>query len=184
MKLLLTCWLLLAVLSGVAAGVAPQVDLRPTVAAMRTNGVSVTVVWETCGVPNAAYVIGTKTIIMCHELLLLPEGVARAAFAHEYAHAIIRQLDLPYTGSEEAAADELAAVKLIAAGQTADVIAVARFWALLNQPEDPTDDHPSSARRFFTMGCLAVGSERPESACGETYTRARAAWGRLLALPR
>src|SRR5262245_33029669 len=125
---------MIAVVLAVAA--ATHADVEAVVKDMTFPGMSVSVEYLNCGFINAAYfpveqiiwwgesprIVHPRTVILCNETL--PEGVGFTRFivAHEMAHAIVDQYRIPTTGSEEAAADELAAVIEIAGGHRDDIV--------------------------------------------------------------
>ncbi len=177
------CYLTLALLCGFSRPDRDPYQIQQIVDGMTFPGVSVTLKWQDCGEWNAYYNPLGKQVILCNELKGSSPGIIRAAVAHEMGHAVIEQLDIPFTGSEETAADELSAVMLIAMGHEDDVIAMANFWAASGRPEDPEDSHPSDLRRFFTLGCLAIGAEDGEvNGCTLEYRKAVRTWNRLLGL--
>jgi len=138
-----------------------------------------------CGQVNATYWPATDNIIICRETLEQPEGVVRFVVAHEMAHAVIHQRDIPFTGSEETAADELAAVTLLVWGHEFDVLITGLYFHEHGQDEDPTDPHPGDERRAYTLMCLAEGSEtQPDWPwCRPEWARALHTWVRLLYSP-
>jgi len=104
-----------------------RLDASMTFAGLRALGVwyqfpiRLTLVAASCNTPNAAYMAGEGTIVLCDELheLLAPEtatvdsfehvaAALSAALAHELGHALIDQLQLPRLGREEDAADQFA----------------------------------------------------------------------------
>lgn len=145
---------------------------------MTLPGMRVDLVWTECGQTNAFYVPMFQMVVMCDELLTEDPGFVRFVAAHEMAHAIMFQLDVPYTGSQEDAADELAGVVL----PPDDVLAAGLWWAQREDHYDPTDDHSFASKRAYTLVCLADGAEeRPVSLyCSYRYKRAVRAWARLL----
>lgn len=177
---LLACWALLGVLAGWTKLPNDPYGLQPVINAYEFDGVNTTVVWEECGETNAFYQHSRHKVTLCTELEPLGPAVIRFVLAHELAHGVIDQLDIPFTGLEETAADELAALVTIWMGHADDLHAAAGFWLTLNRPEDPMDSHPSDQRRFFTLACLLVGSRTTEGACRDEYLRALHTWSKLL----
>jgi hypothetical protein len=171
---LLTCWLVLGVLCfGAAAG--PPDDphgLQPIIEMAATPGVDVNVVWKSCGQRNAYYVEATKTVELCTELVGMPDLVIQFYLTHELSHGIIEQLDLPFTGNEEYAADELAMVMLHMMGRDDVLKATSAFLTKRAWPEDPKDSHPGDLRRANNMAAFAKG--------GYAYEQAANHWARLL----
>lgn len=131
------------------------------IAGMQPKGVKVTVYWKACGFLNAAYDGRDQTITMCYELFKLPPGVIRFVAAHEMTHAILQQLDLPFTGMEEMAADEYAAVWLLKHGHKDDVKEAIHWFDTypsgIHGAEDPYDEHPSDARRSWQLEYMWAG---------------------------
>lgn len=185
---------LLAVLIGVASTNVPPpqpslTDVYEAIGIMMLPGLEVRVEQFSCGEVNAAYLPRQRVMWICNELLVQASpAVVRAVVAHEMAHAIIRQYSVPFTGSEEVAADELSAVMMANAGHQTDVLQAAALleqWSL-----DPTyrdvieDEHPSLPRRVYTLRCLEDGSEQfpNDLTCQRRFERAAHNWDRLLKL--
>jgi hypothetical protein len=143
---------------------------------MRQPGVSVTVTWDTCGEVNAYYIISQRRIMMCRELLTLPLPFVRFVFAHEYGHAIIYQLQVPYTGSGEGAADEVAAVLLSLYGDDEAVTVTADFWRKRNINLPPWAEHPDDDIRGWTLRRIA----RAHKDLDADWVRLLATWNKLL----
>lgn len=142
--------------------------------------IKVTVRYEDCGEPNALY-YPTHDLVICNELMVqLPEMVPFAA-AHEMGHAIIDQMHLPTTGSEEVAADEMASVYLLTHDRYEDVKAAALHFGDDAMDYMFYDPHPDGARRNFTLRCLAEGSiGNPQYGCDTQWLRTAVVWVRLL----
>lgn len=157
-------------------------NVEATLAAIAVPGVEIEYVsYFKCGAVNAAYVPVLRSIYICEELAHEMPGFQRFAVAHEYGHAVIHQLDLPYTGSEEAAADEFAEFALTATGHTTDIADAAAFYSMSGEEEDPTDPHPSDARREYTFECVVNGlGEDPTEECHAYAFRVYRTWVRLL----
>lgn len=107
-------------------------------------------------------------------------GTIRFTMLHEIGHALVDILDLPITGGEEDAVDQLAAVVLLSSEDEADIVAVidAAYTKLLradanaaNQAnltpaqrkwfeENPVtaNEHSLDEQRFYNAVCLAYGS--------------------------
>lgn len=142
-----------------------------------------TIVYRKCGFENAFYKPWSREIEICTEMLEYP-GV-RFFLAHEIAHAYITQLDVPFTGSAEAAADELAAVLLIKSGHADAVGDGALYW--LAQAEESNvpgwADHPDHDQRAWTLSCLFLETNpvAPLPAeCRGDLQRVQRTWIRLL----
>ena len=89
----------------------------------------VEVVVEECGVPNAFYIPDYQRIAICYEFLIqlyqdlqgneqMVDGTFWFVAYHELGHALTHVLNLPITGREEDAADQLAALMLLEMGGT------------------------------------------------------------------
>lgn len=154
-----------------------------TIEKMKLPGIEVLPVVMPCGQVNAGYVPKTHELIMCAETLSEGPDVVRFITAHEMAHAIIDQYRLPIPGSEEEAADELAAVYLGMTGQTQTILNIA-IWDV-QHPSTPNewDDHPSNSKRAATLICLGDGAEDDSLIveCRRKFLRAELTWTRLIA---
>jgi hypothetical protein len=118
---------------------------------------------------------------------------------HEVGHALVSVLELPITGREEDAVDQLAALILVDGSDEGDVAAINGVRGL---PDDEllddlafADEHALNGQRFFNVLCLVYGQnpeahpewtrdgtlpeERAER-CPEEYGQTRAAWQQLL----
>lgn len=140
---------------------------------MTLEGMHVTYNWAECGEVNAYYIPAIAHITLCQELLDQGLGLTRFVVAHEMGHAIINQLDIPYTGLEEMAADEIGAVVLHLIDHQEDVVEAARYFKQKGRPEYADDPHPSDARRFVTLSLLAADTPY--------FQRALRSWAVLLA---
>ncbi len=180
-------WLFVTVLTGSTIAATPNADphgLAQVAHMMRIPGVTVSYTWETCGTPNAYYQIRSQRVRMCKELeTILDSGAIRFILAHELAHAIIRQKHIAYTGSEEVAADELAAFVLSVFDHQADIISVAEWFEEKAQPENPYDEHSGDLRRAYDLQCIALGSTGDGAGyCNGVWNRVQSSWLRLLGL--
>lgn len=148
---------------------------------LNVPGVEVAVKVTKCNQINAYYHPSTAIIELCSELRTLPDGVNNFIAAHEYAHAVVMQRDIPITGSGETSADEYSALALIEAGRVRDVIETALWYASQGGDYDPTDEHGSPAQRSFAMSCLAFGYlSKTDNMCRRRYLTAANNWSRLL----
>src|SRR2546426_3917276 len=178
----------------------------------------VTVTLASCGRIDAFHSPAQQRLYLCDELLTYfaqvfapPEDSTAAVrdatlftFFHVVGHALIQVLDLPVTGPDEEAADEVGAVFLVV-GEAEDeqaVLAGSRvlfqrsrvlepaqmvpFWAL----------HPWTTQRYDRLRCLLYGSNPTRHAafledgglsaalaqqCPETRQRQQQRWHTLLA---
>jgi len=180
--------MLLGVLFGAPALCAPVVadphGLQPIEDMAKMPGVTTTVTWEDCGEPNAYYHNGKA--VLCNELVTagVPDFVIQFYLAHELAHGIIDQLDIPITGNEEFAADELAMLMLHMTGRDHVLVAAARFYGKRGRPEAPHDEHPGDLRRSFNaFSFMQKPCSYPpkfNEVCSDAYKRASRNWARLI----
>lgn len=172
-----------------------------------------------CGQANAFYNPDSKEIIMCTELIKYfeqafakefkdKEEAAEAVddstmfvFFHELGHALIDIYDLPVTGREEDAVDQLSTL-IVADGSeegAASVFNGALSFAITDEGDlDDSafwDEHSMGRQRFYNIICLLYGQDPkthkdlvneevlpPARAqrCPSEYQRAEKAWGALL----
>jgi hypothetical protein len=149
--------------------------------AMTLPGMKVSLSYRDCGQVNAYYWYATKTVVICNELLDEPIGFVRFVMAHEMAHAVIMQKDIPYTGSHEDAADQLAAVFLYVNDMREDIYEAAEwFYQWRDAEPSPLDDHTWPHQRAWQLFCYYVGTEETGSECNHRFGQALKAWDRLL----
>ena len=169
--------------------------------------------WETCGQANAFYESPGR-IVFCKELIdaIVPgelggEEVLRAVSSllfilfHEFGHLLIDLLELPITGREEDAVDQLATLFF----EEEPVLAMhaATFW--LNYAnrqrgrfvpmESFADEHGLDEQRFYNIACWTYGADPlvrgyvaqrlglPEERaplCEGEYRRMKSGWEQLL----
>lgn len=138
------------------------------------------------------------------ELDVYADDIFLHTLYHEMGHALVDVLNLPITGREEDAVDELATLMLLHTFKDGDEIAItaADFFHLESfQSEDITDaeifgEHALDEQRFFNILCLVYGSnpnkhnallegldvdDRRADLCIEDYEKRADAWDRLLA---
>lgn len=181
---------------------------------MREN---VVIASSECGEPNAYYRPDARRVILCYELLadlsrrfrrmpeadILVAGTTAFVLLHEVGHALIHVLDLPTTGREEDAVDQLATLLMLGEGAVGDSLAfAAAAWFLQSASRtriDPlafADEHGLDAQRVYSILCWVHGRapERyPEivregwlpagraERCPAEYSRISRSWSRLLA---
>ncbi len=174
----------------------------------------------TCGEANAFYDPDAKQITMCIELIKdleksfgkefkdkqeAAEAVEDATlliFFQELGHALIDLYDLPVTGKEEDAVDQLAAL-IVADGSPEGAAAVfngALSFALAAGDGDLdesafSDEHSLNQQRFYNLVCLLYGQDpkthqglvkenvlpkQRAQQCPSEYDRADKAWSKLL----
>ncbi|WP_157245577.1 DUF4344 domain-containing metallopeptidase [Nonomuraea typhae] len=191
---------------------------------------NVSVTARQCDEINAFYNSEDPSITMCYEmvdylrkLFATPEkgaprpdvkevdesalGAMSGIYFHELGHALIDLYDLPATGREEDAVDQLSALVLITTAEKqkdySQIISTIETWGRISQEEaklpldqrDFADDHSLSRQRYYNMMCYLYGSnhnaflplvsegELPvarAARCEEEYAKMSRAWTRLL----
>lgn len=142
------------------------------------------VVFEECGVANAAFFPQEKSITMCWDLphtlynnfaededLSEEETLAKALagtvfiFFHELGHAFIDVFDIPVAGGQEDAADDFATLNFVQADKEDDgdllLHAVDTFGYAAESElheEDFFDTHSLNGKRAARIACMAFGS--------------------------
>lgn len=86
-------------------------------------------------------------------------------FYHEMGHCLVGELNLPITGREEDAADDLAAISLAEGGKYGGEVAMAaaQFFEIMSRGADPKklpfwDEHSLDAQRFYNILTVFYGS--------------------------
>jgi len=179
-----------------------------------------------CGEANAYYESDSHRISLCYELVsyyadvffadaesdedqeAAGEAVAGATLFtlfHELGHAMIDLWDLPTTGREEDAVDQLATIILLEGGedgQTAALNGAEAFWGTEEEgasEEDGEqsfwDEHSLGEQRYYNIICWSYGSdpeglsdlvgddglpEERAGQCPDEYARMAKAWDTLL----
>lgn len=184
---------------------------------------SVEVIVRECGEPNAYYESNGRRISLCYELVAsyagmffaeaeteedqqwAGEAVAGATLFtlyHELGHALIDVWDLPITGREEDAVDQLATIILLEAGEDGEEAALngaSSFWEdeESEEEEDPGywDEHSVGEQRFYNIVCWSYGKnpeglshviedewlpEARAAGCPDEYARMAKGWDALL----
>lgn len=180
----------------------------------------VPVVLEDCGEANAFYDPEKHQISMCYELIesfatmfdkyaeseemadAQIEGATMFTLYHELGHAVAHIFELPITGNEEDAVDQLATLALLSSGEDGRNMAIDGAEAFLpDEAESELQElpfwgvHSLGEQRFYNTLCLVYGQdpdshehmveddvlprERAEQ-CPEEYGRVSKAWGKLL----
>jgi hypothetical protein len=137
-----------------------------------------------CGVANSFYDPDAQRIIMCYELLIqVAADLAKSGYSdeelenfvggtvifflsHELAHALIDLLDLPIVGREEDAADQLATVLLLEAGEDGEIaVAGTAVWFLQTSKgrrvnrSAYADEHSLGLQRYYNILCWVYGRD-------------------------
>lgn len=169
-----------------------------------------------CGEANAYYDSEAHEVSMCLELMqsmaetlegqfeddeATTDALAGAFIAvllHEAGHALVDVLELPVTGREEDAVDQLSAWLLIEADDVASVLGAAATYYTDGEAGDDefADEHSLDRQRYFNLVCWAYGSNPAASAdlietwelpsaraeqCEAEYAQLDRSWSRLLA---
>ena len=177
----------------------------------------VTLATAHCEEPNASYVPETRRVTLCYELFsglsvrfehevggeYLIMGTLVFALMHELGHALIDVLELPVTGREEDAVDQLATILLLNQGATGDSLAFGAVgWFATNAKSSQlddlalADDHGLDRQRVYNIICWIYGRdpdrypevivegwlpEHRAGRCPDEYLRLRRSWQQLLA---
>jgi hypothetical protein len=176
--------------------------------------------FDECDEPNAFYDPEKKQVTVCYELVEdlyeafkgeyktdeeLDEVVGNATtfiFFHEVGHALVDAYDLPITGREEDAVDQLSVLVIADGSDDGDqtVLDAARSFTGETQAELDelafADEHSFDRQRFYNIICLLYGRNEQKFAalvedgtlpegragrCADEYARADKAWDALLA---
>ena len=176
--------------------------------------------FDECGEPNAFYDPEQKKVTVCDELVEdfydafrgdyksdeeLDDAVTNATtfvFFHELGHALIDAYDLPVTGREEDAVDQLSVLVLADGSEEGDktVFDAALAFSKASDAELDemafADEHSLDRQRFYNIICLLYGQNEQKYAslvkdgtlpearaghCADEYARADKAWDALLA---
>lgn len=175
-----------------------------------------------CNVINAFYDRNTDTIIICYEMyeylsklyssiydddktiLGSIDGAMEFFFLHELGHALIDVYDIPITGMEEDAVDQLATIILLQKGNdgVSAIAAAAGFFGAQGLAVSDiselafADEHSLDLQRFYNILCFAYGSDKNEykilidlkllptersTQCSDEYLKISKSWNILLA---
>ena len=176
--------------------------------------------FDKCGEANAYYNSESTEVTICYELAdqfeeefktiskdpnevedMVGDTIMQAFF-HVLGHCLIDVLDLPATGREEDAVDQLATILILDGspeGRNSAINAALEF-DVASRDTDPGDmafwdEHSFSKTRFYDMLCLVYGSDpvsmksivgpdglpaERAGRCTIEYERADKAWMRLL----
>jgi hypothetical protein len=176
-----------------------------------------------CGNVNAFYSPRQGAVTMCYELLehlariFVPDGQWTAAqveavdgavnfiMYHEVGHALVDVMDLPITGREEDAVDQLATYLLVGSGEKGaqaafnGVLAVQPGENAVFDNSDFADEHSLGPVRLYNIACWVYGSDPAKYSrivsggmlpqaraqrCPGEYQRMSKSWERLLSANR
>lgn len=175
--------------------------------------------FDECEEPNAFYDAEDKEVVICYQFVEdlyeslrgdlksdeeIEEVVGNATtfvFFHEIGHALIDAYDLPITGREEDAVDQLSVIVLADGSEEGDrtVLDAARSFSRATDAELDelayADEHSLDRQRFYNIICLLYGQNKERFAslvndgtlpegraerCDIEYARAKKAWDVLL----
>jgi 3'-phosphoadenosine 5'-phosphosulfate sulfotransferase len=184
---------------------------------------SVSVRTAQCGNVNAFYNPRQGAVTMCYEMLNhlanifvrdgqwtqaqseAVDGAVNFIMYHEVGHALVDVMDLPVTGREEDAVDQLATYILIGSGEKGaqaafnGVLAVQPGENAVFDNSDFADEHSLGPQRLFNIACWVYGSDPQKYSrivtggmlpreravrCPGEYQRMAKAWERLLSANR
>jgi hypothetical protein len=141
-----------------------------------------------CGEPNAYYDPEAVKVSLCYEFVKYTEDLIEQSgedakdakihafnsmmfiMFHEVGHALIDQLEIPVTGKEEDAVDDLASLIMLSggeAGEEALVSAMLQFGGSADEAHAEAgkaenlgfwDEHSLDAQRFYSIACVLYGS--------------------------
>lgn len=170
-----------------------------------------------CDEPNASYSPEGHRVTLCYELAkylteryvnrvggeFVVTGTLVFALMHELGHALVDVLQLPVTGREEDAVDQLAIILLLNQGPSGDSLAFgAGGWFSINARSGKlddlafADDHGLDRQRVYNLICWIYGRDPnrypevihdgwlPENRaqrCPTEYLRMQRSWAQLLA---
>ena len=137
-----------------------------------------------CGSENAFYKPEAKSIVICYELFSRIANAFRDEtdsyedeelgsltlqttlfiFYHELGHALIDVFNLPITGREEDAADQLSSLFFIEAGEDIMALNGAYWFYLISSGKRTTkkllaDEHSLDKQRYYNILCWVYGSD-------------------------
>ncbi len=171
-----------------------------------------------CGRIDAYYEAKAPGVVICYELAehfetlfkgqatgedleRMVTGAVFFAFFHELGHALVDQLQMPITGKEEDAVDQLASVILIESGSGIEMALDGGRAFLLNDAKGYSanefwDEHSFEKQRYYSIVCMAYGAAPKKRAvlsggknglpkeraqgCPAEYTRIKNSWQTLL----
>ena len=170
-----------------------------------------------CSEPNASYEPETHRVTLCYEFFkflserfigeegggYLVTGTVVFALMHELGHSLVDVLDIPITGREEDAADQLATYLLLNQGAAGDTLTFGAVgWFATHAASAPLSrfalagDHGLDLQRVYNIVCWIYGRdparypriiaedwlpEERRARCPAEYRRFSASWRRLLA---
>lgn len=140
--------------------------------------------WEQCGEDNAWYDPETRDISICIEMFEAQRDIMSTMYEtdeeietavqgsflftvyHEVGHALVDVLEIPITGREEDAVDQMSAWWLIGndEGEAAAIDGALSFYTDPAEAEaaeegEYADEHSLSQQRYYNLTCWVYGSD-------------------------
>ena len=176
--------------------------------------------FDGCDEPNAFYDPEKREITVCYELVsgiydsfrgthkdeaALDEAVSNATtfvFFHELGHALVHAYDLPITGREEDAVDQLSVLLLADGTEEGEQMVLDAALSFSRQADGEldelafADEHSLDQQRYYNIICLLYGQDERKFAslvedgtlpgeraegCRDEFARVDKAWDVLLA---
>lgn len=195
-------------------------DAAQTLSAAYILPKNVNVVFTECEEANAFYSPDQQSIFLCYQLMQALDGQFRSflateeaiaaavwntmlfVFYHEAGHSMIDMFDLPVTGWEEDAVDQLATLILLGAGAGGrDAALQGASWLSIRANAvggnlEYWDTHSLGEQRYYNIICWIYGSDpdthgellkswglpqERAASCPAEYARMNAAWMTILA---
>ena len=138
--------------------------------------------WSDCEEPDAYYESETRKVVICYQLIEeyndlfatnvknkpkrdeAVRGAIAGTFFHELGHALIDVLELPITGKEEDAADQLSTIVLMNRTESGEQMALDRalsfrLYADFSDRENKIywSEHSLDEQRFYDTICMIYG---------------------------
>jgi hypothetical protein len=180
----------------------------------------ITVAFDDCQGPDAYYDRETRQLTICHQLVdeyydifshkikdkarldAAVRGALDSTFFHELGHALVDAWQLPITGKEEDAVDQLSTLVLVNSSEEGEQMALDgavlfKLYADLDKDQEKIywDEHSLDEQRFYEIICLVYGhnpekyadlvkngtlpEERAEL-CREDFPKVERSWQQLL----
>lgn len=178
----------------------------------------ITMTFTECGEMNAFYDPDKRQISMCYELIEnfyevfskdtesqeeVEDAVVNATifvFFHELGHALVHALELPITGKEEDAVDQLSTFILADGTDEGEKAALDGAASFIDEEEDVDnlafwDEHSLGRQRFYNIVCWVYGQnpakfeflvkegvlpQERAVRCEEEYKQLARSWSKLL----
>ncbi len=180
----------------------------------------IVILFKECKEANAFYDPSKPAIVMCYELFdEVVETFSEDAstdeelgawtlhtilfiFYHELGHALVHQFDLPITGKEEDAVDQLSTIILTNMGEEGENVTLNGAYFFFIRGQDTNieelafwDEHSLDEQRFYNIACWVYGKnpaahqylikdewlpEERAIRCEQEYKQISNSWNRIL----